>query len=144
MAEKEFKVFISYAAEDRSFADSVARELESRGFAVWYDKEIRPGSRWKDAITTAVQLADAFVLYCSKAYLQSEWGILEIGAATGRALTTPGTAVIPVLGKGVRQSMLPPALRGLRTIKVEDASPSAVAAVVAEVLQKRREGEEAG
>lgn len=56
--------FVSYVRENRSQVDALCRDLEKHGITVWLDRNnIRPGTRWKEAVRTAISQG-AFFLAC--------------------------------------------------------------------------------
>ena len=60
-------VFISYVREDSGVAKQLAQVLRQNGVDVWIDRdEIKPGVRWKDAISTAIESGDSFVALFSR------------------------------------------------------------------------------
>ena len=62
-------VFISYMHENTDIVDRLCQELTSRGIKVWLDRnDIKPGSRWKDAIREAIRKGDFFIACFSKEY----------------------------------------------------------------------------
>jgi hypothetical protein len=71
MTEQEPKhVFISYVRENQEQVDRLISDLEKNGVHVWLDrKDIKPGSRWKDAIRDAIRQGDFFIACFSKEYV---------------------------------------------------------------------------
>ena len=62
-------VFISYMHENTDIVDRLCEELTSRGIKVWLDRnDIKPGSRWKDAIREAIREGAFFIACFSKEY----------------------------------------------------------------------------
>ena len=62
-------VFISYIHENIDNIDRLYQELTSRGIKVWLDRnDIKPGSRWKDAIRKAIRDGAFFIACFSKEY----------------------------------------------------------------------------
>ena len=71
--------FISYARQDSEAAQRLAQDLESSGVGIWIDVErIRPGERWRTAITTAIEECQYFIAVLStrsvahRGYVQAE------------------------------------------------------------------------
>jgi hypothetical protein len=71
-------VFISYAREDSATANRLYNDITAAGYSVWLDtKVLRPGQRWKPAVTTAIQESAAFLALISRStegrgYVQKE------------------------------------------------------------------------
>ena len=62
-------VFISYMHENTDIVDRLCEELTSRGIKVWLDRDnIKPGTRWKDAIREAIRNGAFFIACFSKEY----------------------------------------------------------------------------
>lgn len=75
-------IFISYAREDTDTAHHIAEALESKGFDVWWDREIPTGSTFDAVIEKAIDEAKCIVVLWSKHSVASEW--VRIEAAEGR------------------------------------------------------------
>jgi tetratricopeptide (TPR) repeat protein len=92
-------VFISYSHEppDAAYVARLADALIGAGVAVWYDRELGSGDRWKQVLRDRVDGCAALVVVMSPAAEASRWVRLEVGRARYR-----GRAVHPILleGKG--------------------------------------------
>ncbi len=67
-------IFISYAhkdREERTDVDAIILYLQSRGFRVWYDEGIDPGTEWDENIASHVEKCGYFIALISKKYLAS-------------------------------------------------------------------------
>jgi hypothetical protein len=61
--------FISYVRQDSKLIDRLASDLESHSVEVWLDRnEIQPGTRWKDAIRSAIKAGSMFLACFSREY----------------------------------------------------------------------------
>lgn len=83
-------VFVSYAHEDRPWADELARYLapriRERRLRLWDDHQIPPGTDWRAAIEKALAEATVSVLLVTQALLASEFvAEVEIPAILERA-----------------------------------------------------------
>jgi hypothetical protein len=66
---KAYRVFVSYVREDQETVERLAKELSAYGIKVWLDKtELKPGTRWRDAIREAISQGDFFIACFSEAY----------------------------------------------------------------------------
>jgi HEAT repeat protein len=64
-------VFISYVREDSDIVGRLVDTLKAFGIEVWLDKEqLKPGSRWKDAIRQAINEGVFFIACFSAEYVQ--------------------------------------------------------------------------
>ena len=84
-------VFISYAKGDRSRAAELASVLETKGWSVWWDRDILPGRTFDDAIEEALTDARSVVVLWSTESVKSRWVRAEASAAAER------DALVPVL-----------------------------------------------
>jgi uncharacterized membrane protein YhaH (DUF805 family) len=99
-------VFISYAREDHSRAEQVARALSAMGLECFWDTEIPPGQTWSDYIEGKLNAARAVVVLWSQHSTRSQWVREE--ARMGRDKSKLIPAVIdgsaPPLGFGEVQA----------------------------------------
>jgi hypothetical protein len=99
-------VFISYAREDSSRAEQVARGLTAMGLECFWDTEIPPGQTWSDYIEGKLDAARAVVVLWSQHSTRSQWVREE--ARMGRDKSKLIPAVIdgsaPPLGFGEVQA----------------------------------------
>lgn len=65
------QVFISYARNDRSIAESVRRDLTRALGSVWIDDELTGGQAWWDTILLNIRTCDLFVFLLSPDSLRS-------------------------------------------------------------------------
>lgn len=67
-------VFISYEHSDVVCVERLARDLQNKGFSVWYDVgNIKGGESWVDTITRAINRAPLFISLVSPAANKSIW-----------------------------------------------------------------------
>ena len=66
-------IFISYASEDRSRVEPLAKGLETRGWSVWWDRNLISGERYSQVIEEAISGARCVVVLWSKNSIESEW-----------------------------------------------------------------------
>jgi hypothetical protein len=79
MAKESENIFLSYAKEDGGKAADLYESLTATGLSVWFDKKsLKPGERWKSAISNAIRTSRYFVALMSsgsshkKGYVQQE------------------------------------------------------------------------
>lgn len=75
-------VFISYARKDWAVANALVQELEARGFATWWDREIVGGDRFHERIAEHLDTASAVIVIWSENSARSDWVVGEAGRAT--------------------------------------------------------------
>ncbi|MBK8137629.1 MAG: toll/interleukin-1 receptor domain-containing protein [Chloroflexi bacterium] len=97
-------VFISYKHEEHSrlLLETLVGKLKDHGYAVWYDKHIDGGSRWRIEIDRALDAAFAVIVIVTPASSNSTYVIYE----WAYALATR-KAVIPILLEGDRTTIHP-------------------------------------
>jgi hypothetical protein len=106
-------VFISYARADRGFAALLARALEHRSLAVWWDREVPVGQSYSAVIEKELDGACCVVVLWSSASIESEWVLNEAAEGARRKV------LVPVLIQDVRP---PLEFRRLQTASLFDAN----------------------
>lgn len=102
MAE-QYDVFVSYSRTDGDVMRRVSEDLRTRGFVVWNDEALEPGTpSWKDAIEAAIEGSKTIVALLSPDAKKSEWIERELDYA--RAQNVP---IIPVIVRGDTQNAVP-------------------------------------
>jgi serine/threonine protein kinase len=95
-----YDVALSYAGEDRSYADALAYVLHHRGVKVFYDKYEKAILWGQDLYTYLSSLyqnkARYFVLFVSKSYAAKIWTKHELKAAQARALNENREYILPI------------------------------------------------
>lgn len=66
-------IFISYKSEDREHAHRLALALESRGHTVWWDRELKAGSHFRDAIAEELKSCNVVVVIWTPRSVGSPW-----------------------------------------------------------------------
>ena len=82
-------IFISYSSEDRERARTVATALQRRGWSVWWDRDIKAGQAFDQAIEHELETAKNVVVLWSKNSIASEWVKGEAAAAVQRGVLVP-------------------------------------------------------
>ena len=59
-------IFISYAKEDRSRIEPLAKALEEKGLSVFWDRNIPTGQTWREVIGEALESASLIIVAWSK------------------------------------------------------------------------------
>ncbi|WP_316181049.1 TIR domain-containing protein [Bradyrhizobium sp. SZCCHNRI1009] len=103
-------VFVSYANEDRAWAEMLARALEGRGWSIFWDRTIPIGKTWRETIGRELSEARCVVVIWSKASIASGWVQEEADDAKRRGI------LVPVLIEGVEAPI------GFRSLQAADLS----------------------
>ena len=82
-------IFISYASEDRERARTLASALETRGWSVWWDRNIVVGKSFDQVIEQELATAKSVVVLWSKHSIASEWVKNEAAVAVERSVLVP-------------------------------------------------------
>ncbi|MGJ5081906.1 TIR domain-containing protein [Bradyrhizobium sp. HKCCYLS3013] len=104
-------VFVSYANEDRAWAEMLARALEGRGWSIFWDRTIPIGKTFRDTIGRELNEARCVVVIWSKASIASSWVQEEADDAKRRGI------LVPVFIEGVVEAPL-----GFRSLQAADLS----------------------
>jgi hypothetical protein len=82
-------IFISYASQDRSRAQTLAQGLGALGWSVWWDREIPLGKSFDEVIEKELKEARCAVVLWSAASVASEWVRNEASEAKRRGILIP-------------------------------------------------------
>jgi hypothetical protein len=55
------QIFVSYVRKDQELANVLVKELQNRGFRVWYDNKISTGANTLQEITKALDESDSMI-----------------------------------------------------------------------------------
>jgi hypothetical protein len=95
-------IFLSYAHEDRDVAKRIAEILETRGWTVWWDRDIqiRAGETFERVIDQRLQEARCVLVLWSKTSVNSRWILDEadVGVERGVFLHVTLDGTRPPLG----------------------------------------------
>lgn len=97
MADK--KIFISYTADDRAFADELRRAMMAHHDVQVWDpvSAIMPGGKIEETIKANLNSSDLFVYIIPEKEGSGKWSLFELGAA--KALRKRIVAVLPDTGR---------------------------------------------
>jgi TIR domain len=66
-------IFLSYAREDRDFAEHLAKALEDSGWSVWWDRRLEAGEVWDEVIASNIEVAKIVLVLWSPTSIKSRW-----------------------------------------------------------------------
>ena len=98
MTDMKHDFFISYASEDREWADWINWVLLTAGYTTYLDKErLNPGNRIITEITSAVASSQRCLALLSSRYHSSEWTKYEYHIALGKSPQNPEGRLVPIM-----------------------------------------------
>jgi hypothetical protein len=103
------ELFLSYAHQDISFAETLAQLLEAAGLTVWWDRRMVAGDKINDVIDEELEKAKAVIVLWSRVSVRSDWVRGE--ASTAHELQK----LIPIK---IEDCTLPIQYRGIHTPQV--------------------------
>ena len=128
----QYQVALSFAGEERSYVEEVARFLQARGIAVFYD-EFEKIALWGRNLAEELPAvyehkSGRVVIFISKAWVDKAWPRHERQAALSRAVQEPEEYLLPVRFDDTPVPGLPDSVAYLRA---KDYSPAVLATLVA-------------
>src|SRR5262245_56337616 len=102
-------IFISYSKESKFQTEQLAKDLEAKGFSVWYDAGLVAGDSFGEVILRELEQARAAIVIWDTASVRSEWVRSEASLARARRI------LIPVRAEGIRSHDIPPPFDSLHT-----------------------------
>jgi hypothetical protein len=99
-------IFISYAREDRSRIEPLAKSLQSLGWSVFWDRTIPAGKTWRQVIGDALKTTRLVIVAWSKDSIESDWVQEEADRGRRRNILIPVLIdnIDPPLGFGTIQA----------------------------------------
>ena len=82
-------IFISYSSKDRPKTKALAAILGKKGWKVWWDKNLKPGKAFDNAISKALDEAGCIVVLWSKNSVESSWVLEEAYEGLERKILAP-------------------------------------------------------
>ena len=127
--------FLSYAHEDKDFAERIARKLREEGIDVWIDKwEIQPGdSLIQKIFVEGLSECDIFLILLSCASVKSKWVKEELDFAMIKKIEGV-TRIIPLIKE---QCEIPPPLRALLWVDLSEDFDAGIRRVVKSIYDAR-------
>jgi hypothetical protein len=113
------RAFLSYAQENRTLAERIAKALQANGIDTWWAEwEIRAGDSLRRKIDEGLGQCTHFIVLLTQDSVSKPWVNQEMDAGLVRKLTD-GSAFIP-LRCGLSTKDLPPLLSGLLSPSVDE------------------------
>ena len=131
----QYQVALSFAGEQRDYVEKVAKTLQARGIALFYDgfEKIR---LWGKDLTEELEeifarQASLVVIFTSKEYAEKSWTRYEASSALSRAVQEGRECVLPVR---CDDTPLPELLENVAFERTADHEPADLAVMIAEKL----------
>jgi hypothetical protein len=83
------QVFMSYAHADRARVERLVKQFKKRRWSVWWDKDIRIGERWRNAIAEQARAARCMVVVWTTAAVRSREVAAEARLGRERGVLVP-------------------------------------------------------
>ena len=102
-------IFISYSSTDKSIVKQIAGLLESKGWTVWWDREIPIGQRYDTVIETELHKAACVLVVWTQRSITSEWVKNEALEAAQKGILVPivlEKVDLPLAFKRIESAML--------------------------------------
>jgi TolB-like protein len=96
-------IFLSYAREDRAFAEILARVLEGAGHSVWWDSRIGGGEEFSAEIEAELDRSDIVIVAWSKESVKSRWVRDEAAVGGDKGILVPVSIDGSLPAMGFRQ-----------------------------------------
>jgi formylglycine-generating enzyme required for sulfatase activity len=102
------RVFVSYASQDRAFAEQLVNDLRAAGAEVWWDVTGVNEGDFLDKINEALQQCQWLALALTPSAMASKWVKIEVNAAINRREKGLMRGVLPVLASPIAHDAMPP------------------------------------
>jgi hypothetical protein len=125
------RVFLSYAAADKPYADRVRSVLSRRAnLRIFTTESLSAGEDWASRLKDELSRCQLFVVVLSPSSVESNWILHELGAAWG--LNKP---IIPIVTDPEVISKVPLTLRGIKFVGVKELEKPEVVSQLLERYQ---------
>ncbi len=105
-------IFISYSKGQRSVTEDLARELQAKGYSVWWDTALVSGENYRTVILAELAKARAVIVIWTTDSVKSDWVISEATRARARGI------LLPFRDPGIDPDAVPPPFDTLHTDEV--------------------------
>ena len=102
-------IFISYSSEDKTTVKNIASLLESKGWSVWWDRQIPIGQNYDNVIENELRQANCVIVIWTGRSIASEWVKNEALDAAQRHVLVPiilEEVNIPLAFKRIESALL--------------------------------------
>jgi WD40 repeat protein len=120
----EYDAFISYASEDREWAEGLAERLRNAGVRVWFDRwQLKPGSHLQARINDGLQQSHKVVAVWSRSYFRDDkvWTLVESYSQQHADMLARDRPLIPLLIDDCADA-IKPTLRSI--VRIDFSNPA--------------------
>lgn len=107
-------IFISYSKEERDLTVALARDLEARGYTVWWDTSLLAGDVFKDVILAELEKAKVAIVIWTRSSVKSMW----VNSEARRA--AEAGKLIPLRASNIILQDIPPPFDNYQTDLVQE------------------------
>src|SRR5262245_17557753 len=105
-------IFISYSKNQRAVTEELARDLQAKGYSVWWDTALVSGENYRSVILAELTKARAVIVIWTVDSVKSDWVISEATRARTRGI------LLPFRDPSVDMEAVPPPFDTLHTDEV--------------------------
>jgi formylglycine-generating enzyme required for sulfatase activity len=84
--EMSEEIFLSYARSDQEKVHILAEALAKQGYSIWWDPDIRAGTRYAKVIKNKLKNAQCVIVLWSEHSVESDWVLDEAGLAKDKLI----------------------------------------------------------
>lgn len=125
-------IFLSYATEHRTLAQSIAQTLKNDGHRVFFDQDsLPPAGDYNEQIRKAINSSDRFVFLASKGSLApGRYSLTELDLAKKKWPSPVGRVFPVIIEPGFSPGHLPPYLSSVHAVSIAGNATAEIAAIV--------------
>lgn len=127
----EFRVFVSYAREQRATVEHLLVELRTEGISAWWDRDIPPGNAWREILDEKIRHSRHLLLYWNIEAKASEMVNHEILTFLDDAKGDPSRTLFILLAPNCDKKHVPENLGEVQHV-------AAISEVVIHILKEER------
>jgi len=113
-------VFLSYAHDDKPWAEAFAAALRQQGVSLWFDEWDKLGDKPSEALDAALRRSETLVVVLDHLSVEKPALFFELGAALAMK-----KRIIPIVSEGVERSKIPVPLLRVRSLVKKDPQETA-------------------
>lgn len=130
------KIFLTYASEDKSAAESIAFSLRERGYTVFLDRDnLPPGESFDQQIERAINDSNIFIFLISPdSIAEGRYTLTELTFARHK-WQSPSNRVLPVMARKTPREQVPSYLKAVTILEPQGSIAAETSAAVEGMLR---------